>query len=210
MTRRLILSLTFLCALTMTAMAQNARKILDATAARMTKSGDVSARFKATQYNGTTPQGNASGSMLISGRKFKMTTDELITWYDGTTEWSLMKGSNEVNVSSPTEEEQTAINPVALVSIYKKGYRFTVKESTLRGRPTYVIYLVAKNAKAAFSYIIVDVDKANYDPMCIRAKKGDDWMRLSILSFQNGLSHPAATFTFPEKDYPGVEVIDLR
>ncbi len=146
----------------------------------------------------------------MSGRKFKMVTDELTTWYDGSTEWTMMKGSNEVNMTTPTEEEQAAINPAVLVSIYKKGYRYSVKESSLRGRPTYVVYLTAKNKKAGFSYIIVDVDQATYDPLCLRAKKDNDWLRLSIKSFQNGQHFPTSTFSFPEKDYPDVEVIDLK
>ena len=190
--------------------AQNARKVLDATAARMTQSGDVKAQFKATQFNGSTPQGETSGTMLLSGRKFKMTSNELTTWFDGTTEWTMMKGSDEVNVTTPTEEEQAAVNPAAIVGIYKKGYRYSLQESTLRGKPTYVVYLQAKNTKAAFQYIIVDVDKATYNPLCIRAKKDGNWMRLSIQSFQNGLKLPANTFTFSPKDYPQAEIIDLR
>ena len=190
--------------------AQSARTILDRTAARMTKSGDVKAQFKATQFSGSTPQGESKGTLILSGRKFKMSTDELTSWYDGTTEWTMMTGSDEVNVTTPTEEEQASINPATLVGIYKKGYRFTLAESTLRGRPTFVVYLKAKNKKAIFSDIIVDVDKATYDPLCFRAKKDGDWMRLAVLSFQNGLSLPASTFIFPAKDYPGVEIIDLR
>ena len=208
--RRLLFAISLSIVAVLTASAQNARKVLDATAARMTQRGDVKAQFKATQFNGTTPQGEAAGTLLLSGRRFQMKTNEMISWYDGTTEWTLMKGSDEVNVTSPTEEEQAAINPATLVGIYKKGYRMSRQESTLRGRATYVVYLQAKNKKTAYEYIIVDVDKATYDPLCIRAKKDGNWMRLSIQSFQNGLSLPASTFTFPKQDYPDVEVIDLR
>lgn len=207
---KIFISLLLLIFCSSSANAQSARKVLDATAARMTQSGGVKAQFKATQFSGTTPQGEATGTMLISGRKFHMKSDELTTWYDGTTEWTMMTGSNEVNVTSPTEEEQAAINPVALVGIYKKGYKYSLSTSTLRGRPTFVVYLRAKSRKAAFSEIYVDVDQATYDPLCIRAKKDGDWMRLSILSFQTGLNLPDETFAFPTKDHPNVETIDLR
>lgn len=208
--RHFLLTFCLCIAAVTTATAQSARTVLDKTAARMTKSGDVKAQFKATQFNGTTPQGDTAGTLLLSGRKFQMVTDELTSWYDGTTEWTMMKGSDEVNVTTPTEEEQAAINPATLVGIYKKGYRFSLSESTLRGKSTFVVYLKAKNKKAAFSDIIVDVDKATYDPLCFRAKKDGNWMRLSVLSFQNGLSLPASTFAFPSKDFPDIEVIDLR
>lgn len=208
--RHLLLTLCLCVAAATTATAQSARSVLDKTAARMTASGDVKAQFKATTFSGTTPQSEAKGTLVLSGRKFHMTTDELITWFDGTTEWSMMTGSDEVNISTPTEEEQAAVNPATLISIYKKGYRYTLKESSLRGKPTYVVYLKAKNKKMPFTDMIVDVDKATFNPLCLRAKKDGDWLRIAILSFQNGLSLPASTFTFPSKDYPNVELIDLR
>ena len=107
-------------AMTSVTWAQSAREVLDATAACMTKMGDVRAQFKATQFSGMTPQSEATGTMCISGRKFQMQTEELTTWYDGTTQWSMMSGSNEVNMATPDEEEQAALNPATLVGIYKK------------------------------------------------------------------------------------------
>ncbi len=208
--RKFFISYCLFLLVSLSASSQNARKVLDATAACMTQSGDVKVKFKATQFSGTTPQGEATGTLLISGNKLQMTTDEISTWYDGKTQWSMMKGSNEVNISEPDEEEQAAMNPAKLVSIYKNGYRYSITESSLRGKTTYVVTLQAKNRKTAFNYIIIDVDKATYQPLCIRAKRDGDWMRLSILSFENKLSFPDHTFQFPIKDYQNIEMIDLR
>ncbi len=204
------LSLCLCLCVTLTAFGQSARKVLDATAARMTQSGDVKASFKATQFSGTTPQGSTTGTMLISGRRFFMTSEDLTTWFDGTTQWSMLKDSHEVNISEPTDEEMAAMNPSILVNIYKRGFKFHMTESTLRGRPTYVVHMWPRNKDSEFSDIFVDIDQKDYTPLCIRAKRGNDWMRLAITSFQSGLQHPITTFTFPAKEYPGVEVIDLR
>lgn len=194
----------------LTLSAQSAREVLDAAAARMTASGGVRAQFKATQYNGSTPQEETSGTMLISGRKFQVQTSDITTWFDGTTQWAMMRNTGEVNVSEPTEEEQAAMNPSALVGIYKKGYSSKLRKGNLRGKPSYEVYLKAKSKQAAFSEIYVDVEQGSFDPLCFRAKKDGNWMRLVINSFQAGLTLPAATFTFPAKDYPDIEVIDLR
>ncbi|MBO4800487.1 MAG: hypothetical protein J5545_01320 [Bacteroidaceae bacterium] len=196
--------------LTLTAYAQSARDILDATAARMTASGDVTAQFKATQYQGAAPESETTGTLLISGRKFQMTTPDMTTWYDGRTQWSMLKGSGEVNITEPTEEEQAAMNPSTLINIYKKGYSLKLRKSSLRGKPTYEVHLKAKNKKAAFSEIYVDVEQGTNNPLCLRAKRDGNWMRLSILSFQADQTLPASTFTFPAAEYPDIEVIDLR
>ncbi|MCR5181284.1 MAG: hypothetical protein K6C30_08760 [Bacteroidaceae bacterium] len=201
----LLLSLLVLCT-----QAQNARDVLDATAARMTNSGCIRAEFKATQFRGTTPESETSGTMLLYGRKFQMQTKDIITWFDGKTQWSMMPGADEVNVTEPNEEELAAMNPSALIYIYKKGYKYYLKKSSLRGKATYEVRLVAKNKDTAFSEIYVDCEQSTYTPLCFRAKKDGNWMRLSILSFETNQPTHESDYTFPARDYPLVEVIDLR
>jgi outer membrane lipoprotein-sorting protein len=192
------------------AQAQSARSVLDATAARMTQSGCIRSQFKATQFRGTTPESETSGTMLVSGRKFQMQTADIITWFDGKTLWSMMPGSEEVNISEPTDDELVAMNPSTFVNLYKKGYNYSLRKSSLRGKPTYEVRLSAKSKKATFSDIYVDVEQSTYNPLCIRARQNGNWVRLSILTFQVNQSSKDADFTFPNKDYPNVEVIDLR
>ena len=188
--------------------AQSAREVLDKTAAVLTQSGGVKAKFKVTQFNGTTENGSTTGTMWMQGRKFKMDTPDMITWFDGKTEWAMLKASKEVNISEPTESEQQAINPYTFINIYKKGYSLSMKKGTLRDKPTYVVSMRAKR-KRAISNVIIDVDSNTFVPLCIRALRDGEWTRLSIQSFSSEkLSE--STFTFPAQDYSDVEVIDLR
>lgn len=208
--RKITICLSILLTIVLSAHAQSARSVLDATAARMTESGAIRAQFKATQFRGTTPESEAAGSMLISGRKFQMQTSELTTWFDGKTQWSMLSDATEVNISEPTEEELAAMNPSALINIYKKGYSSSLRRSSLRGRPTYEVRLTAKNKKAAFSEIYVDVEQDTFNPLCFRAKQNGNWLRLSIISFSTYQPAQDSDFTFPSKNYPDIEVIDLR
>ena len=207
--KRIVFLLSFILAC-IGAQAQSAREVLDATAARMTQSGCIRTQFKVTQFRGTTPESEATGTMLINGRKFQMQTSELTTWFDGKTQWSMMPGSGEVNISEPTEEELTTMNPSTFIYIYKKGFSYKLRKSSLRGKPTYEVYLKAKSKKAALSEVYVDVEQGSYNPLCFRAKQNGNWVRLSIQSFLPNQSATDADFTFPAKDYPDVEVIDLR
>ena len=116
--------------------AQNkndAKKVLDATAAAFKKQGGIEATFKADQFDHSNLKGSVSGTMHIQGRQFQLTTPDMITWYNGETQWSYVKANEEVNVSVPTAEEQQNINPYAFLDIYKKGYNYSMKETTLRG-----------------------------------------------------------------------------
>ena len=208
--KRFTFFLSFFCFAIVSIQAQSARSVLDATAARMTQSGGIRAQFKATQFRGTTPESESSGTMLISGRKFQMKTSDIFTWFDGRTQWSMLTNANEVNVSEPTDEELAAMNPSALINKNKKGYDYSLRKSSLRGKLTYEVRLVAKNKKASFTEIYVDVDQATYNPLCFRAKQNGNWLRLSIISFATNQSAQDSDFTFPHMEYPDAEVIDLR
>ena len=89
--------------------AARARKVLDATAALITGKSGVKANFKADNFVDGVLQGSASGTMCLQGEKFHITTPEMVTWYNGETQWSYIKANEEVNVSVPTEEEKQKI-----------------------------------------------------------------------------------------------------
>ena len=44
------------------------------------------------------------GTVDIKGDKFVLKTPDMITWFDGTTQWSFVERNEEVNVSTPTGE----------------------------------------------------------------------------------------------------------
>ena len=207
---RKALTVAIMAATALSTFGQTAREVLDATAARMTREGAVKATFKATQFQGTTPTEETTGTMLIDGRKFHLTTNDLQAWFDGKQQWSMLADATEANLTEPTESELATTNPAMLIGIYKKGYTASLSQGTLRGKPTYVVHLHATSAKAEFSDIVIDTERATYTPMCIRARQNGNWVRLAILSFQGRQKASQADFQFPAKQYPNVEVIDLR
>ena len=63
-------------------MAQDAKSVLDKAAANITVKEGVKANF--TMTGGI---GNASGTILIKGKKFHATTSKATVWFDGKTMW---------------------------------------------------------------------------------------------------------------------------
>ena len=92
------------------AMAQTAKSVLDKAAANITVKEGVKANFR--MVGGI---GNASGTILIKGKKFHATTPKATVWFDGKTMWTYMKDNEEVNVSNPTEAQLQTIN------LYREG-----------------------------------------------------------------------------------------
>ena len=79
--RQSILTLGAALLLQGTAMAQSARSILDQTASTLRNSGGIKAAFEATHFKGTEVSGTANGDIMVQGRKFKIATNALTTWY---------------------------------------------------------------------------------------------------------------------------------
>lgn len=200
----------FLFAFSLGAMSQKPMSILDATADKVRKMGDVKIAFTATTFVGSEESGAIHGTMLVSGKKLHLSTEDMKSWYDGKTQWSMLAGSGEVNVTTPTQKEIAAINPYSFISHYKKGYRLSMKKTNLRGKEVYEIHMTATKAQNPAQEIYVDIAAADHTPLCIRVRQDSEWNRISLLSLQGGMNFPDSDFTFPKEQYPNVEIIDLR
>lgn len=199
-----------LCLLSMGAMAQSAMKVMDEAASQIKKQASVKVNFNATTFEGNQEQGSMSGTMLLQGKKMFLHTEEMTLWYDGKTQWSLMQGTNEVNVTTPTAKEIAAINPYTFINHYKRGYKLTMKEAKLRGKDVYEVHMRATLKSLLAEEIYVDIDKASKQPMCIRIRHDNTWNRISIHSLQGGGKVEDSAFTFPKSEYTDMEIIDLR
>lgn len=188
--------------LTMAVHAQNAaqaRKILDKTAAVVGRKGGASADFSISgKY------ANTSGTISIKGNKFNARTPQAIVWYDGKTQWTYLKSSGEVNISTPTEAQQQSMNPYKFINIYKSGFRLGVKNVS----GGWQIHLYATNQKRTIKELYVTVGK-DYYPRIIKMRQGNGWTTIKVSNFK-ARNLGDATFRFNKKDYPHAEIIDLR
>lgn len=204
--------LILLCACTLLpAQAQKAQDILDKTAGKLKNSGGIEAVFEATAFKGTTETGSAGGTIKVKGNKFKIESNSLTTWFDGKTQWTLLAGSDEVNVSTPTAAELQAINPYSFINIYKKGYTATLAKASYEGKSVHEVRLVATSKKSSMQKILLTIDPTTLMPLSVRFKNAKgDWTRIRVRSIKTGRKFADAAFTFDAKQHPGIEIIDLR
>ena len=190
--------------------AQDAMKVLDITAERLQKAGNVKIEYKAGIFTNGTESTSSTGTMWLQGSKMKLEAEGLTTWYDGKTRWCYVTNSNEVNIDEPSKKEMAAMNPYTFMNIYKKGFKMTVKETVLRGEAVYEVYLLARYAKMEVKEVYIDIRKSDYQPLCIRVREDKNWQRVSVLDFTGNLQRGDNFFTFPKNDYPNVFINDMR
>ena len=203
--------LLFCCGLfVLNSFSQDATKILDSAASKIRKSGSVKVEFTASSSNSAGEQGKTSGTMLLQGKKFQLTTPEMITWFDGHTQWSYVPENEEVNITNPTETEIQVINPYIFLDVYKKGYDNSLRETKSGNQPSYEVHLQAQKEEMSTQEIYITVRKSDCSLLGIRARQSDVWTSITIKSIAGNQKFKDADFTFPAYIYPNVEVIDLR
>ena len=75
-----------------------AKVILDKTAEAFRKAGGVKVDFTVKAVTNGLVEGVENGTIQLKGEKFVLKTSDIITWFDGKTQWSYMTKNDEVNV----------------------------------------------------------------------------------------------------------------
>lgn len=181
--------------------AQTAMQVLDKTAAVIGHKSGASANFQMSSPK----YGSASGTIAIKGNKFNARTDQAIVWFDGTTQWSYMKNTNEVNVSKPTQAKQMSMNPYTFINTYKTGYNMSM---TTKGN-NYEVHLTAQNQKRSVAELYITINKKSYIPSQVKMRQDKTWSTITVSNFK-AKSIPNSTFVFNSKEFPKAEIVDLR
>ena len=199
--RLLLIAVTLLSSGNMHAQnAEQARRILDKTAATVGNKGGASANFAVEGGS----FGRTSGRITIKGRRFTVATPRVKVWYDGRNQWTYMSATNEVNLSYPTETQRASMNPYSFLSMYRSGYRLSMKTVNA----TYHVHLQSTSRTRNIQQIDLVIGR-NYLPRTVRLLQGKRWIKITLSNFRLR-DLPDSFFTFPHREYPHAELVDLR
>ena len=140
------------------------------------------------------------GEAYLQGEAYKVTLEEQQTISNGTTIWTYLVDDEEVMVSNASEG--TDNTPIKLITTLDKDYTasYTDNKSTIE----------LPNPKGQFKRIIVKFDNKNsLSQMRIYADDGSS-MDITIKEWKYDQKLKDDFFTFDEKAYPEVEIIDMR
>lgn len=182
-------------------MGQTARSVLDKIAATVSNRTGVSANFSISDGKAK----SLGGTISVKGKMFHATTTQADVWFDGKTQWTYMKGNNEVNVSTPTESELQAINPYNFINIYKSGFKYSMKTQGNNCE----IHLTATDSKRKLQEMYIYANRSTYVPSQIKMKQGTRWNVITISNFKKAKLNDNM-FRFNRKTHPEAEIIDLR
>ncbi len=147
------------------------------------------------------------GEIMLSGNRFRISTPEMTTWFDGKTQWSLSNAANEVNISEPTPGELEQINPFAIVESMRKEFKARRLESPAGAEKIELTPTV----KSDYSKVVLTLDSSTSLPREIVVTTSDGSVTTIRLQHLEKIKAPAITeFRFDPKEYPLADIIDLR
>lgn len=162
------------------------------------------------------PEGGAfepqQGVAFIKRDKFKLDMPYSTSWFNGTTQWVLLKDANEVNISNPTPEELISISPLGILNMYKTNY--VLKEpvsNSFNGKATTEIEMTPINRWEDFESLTITLDNKTNNIVMIRFTTRDGSKnKLTISDYNSNNKFTNDIFQFNKSNHPGVEIIDLR
>lgn len=209
----LTLSILLLSAASYAQSSKESKDILDKASQLFEKSEGVKLSFVLSSDN---PDGGAfepqEGVAFVKGNKFKLELTFSTTWFDGTTQWVLLKDANEVNISTPTPQELISISPLALLNMYNTNYVLKKPtRSTYNGKEITEIEMTPINKSQDFKSLSIAIDIKTNSVVLVKVTTSDGSKnKLSISDYTSNNKYTNDLFTFNKYNHPGVEIIDLR
>jgi len=156
---------------------------------------------------------SSEGSITMRGDKYYLNFMGVETFFDGKTQWSYIKEVNEVNIIQPEPNDEDIFNnPKRLFTIYEDDFKYQHIDDMVENKVNYsIIDLYPEDVDEDFSRIRLQINTDKYflSSATIFGKDGSHYS-VSINKYNTSLKPDESVFTFNEKKYPGVEIVDMR
>ncbi|MEP7165127.1 MAG: outer membrane lipoprotein carrier protein LolA [Ferruginibacter sp.] len=188
-----------------------AKKVLDGVSAKFKNYKSVQAKFLLRIENASGKSlGTKTGTVYMKGTKYRISVTGQEIYCDGTNIWTYDKVSKEVTINK-IDPSANSITPQKLfTNFYDKDFLYKLNGSVkMNGKAMQEVELTPIDKTKAFHKVLVYVDKSVINTTKVFEKTGNRYT-YSVSNMATNGSIADATFIFDAKQYPGVEVVDLR
>ena len=188
-----------------------AKKILDDLSEKGKSYTDITAEFTLNFSNSEQEiDEDSEGKIWIKEDMYKLDmSSDLSIINNGETLWYFMKDVPEVQIMENDPEDE--MNPSRIFTIYERGYKYEYKGSEAINSDNVHKIDLYPNENGMISLITLYIDTNKTELIKIKImEKGGGTTTYTITKFITNSDIPTSTFNFKSKDYPNIEVIDLR
>ena len=179
----------------------------------------MSAKFKTfttVQANFTYKVENAAGKalstktgvLLIKGTRYKVTFSGQEIFCNGTTIWNYDKAANEVTISKLDPSNNTITPQKLFTNFYDKDFLYKLNSDA---KGIQEIELTPIDKSKLFHKVIVYINKTTQTITSTKIfEKAGNRYTYTVSGMNTKGSIADDTFVFNQKNYPGMEIVDLR
>ena len=149
------------------------------------------------------------GKLDLEGENFRIDMPQQLIINNGTTHWIYLKEMNEVQIMDYDLEDEDALSPNKLFTVYDEDYKSAyVEAKSVNGVRMHIIDLFPKESGPIIKIrLTINALKSQISILALYDKNGGIYT-YNIKSFKTNQELPP--FNFNTTNYPDVEVIDLR
>lgn len=206
------LTTLLLIVFTFSAFAQNdpkAKEILDKAAAKFKAYPAAEVDFTLAMENkAENIKETHEGKAWMKGNLYKLNLMDVENYYDGKVIYTYMPEVEEVNIKSPSDEEEGFLNPASLFDIHNQGFNQKLL-STSNGIAYIELYPKEKKNVEKIG-VWVKTSASTIEKVISFGKDGNNVV-ISVNNIKSLVPVPADSFfKFDTTQHPEVEVIDMR
>jgi outer membrane lipoprotein-sorting protein len=191
----------------------DAKKILDNVSAKFQTYKTIEAHFTLKIENSSGKVlGAKTGVVNMKDSKYRISVSGQEIYSDGTNIWTYDKSANEVQITKFDASSNTITPQKMFTNFYDKDFLYKLNGENKQGNKTLQeIELTPVDKTKAFFKVLVDVDKKTQSITSTKVfQKTGDRYTYTVTSLKTNTNLSDGLFVFNAKDYPKVEVIDLR
>ena len=204
LSRRLALVALMAAAFLSAAAADSADAILRRASAAVKAAPSVEAAFVIAGADGP-----VRGTLTVAGSKFALLTPQMGVWFDGRTQWTLMRENGELSITEPTVSELMESNPFTIINHYANYYK--ARRIADRNGDFRVELTPVATSGSPISRAVIQIRKSDNLPCGVDVTfSNGSAIKVGTEKVAVGRRHPDAFFRHDKKKYPANEIVDLR
>ncbi|HMW26104.1 MAG TPA: outer membrane lipoprotein carrier protein LolA [Ferruginibacter sp.] len=186
-----------------------AKKILDAVSAKFKTFKSVQSKFTLKIENSSNKvMGTKSGTVYMKGTKYRINVTGQEIFCDGSNVWTVDKAAKEITINKLDPSNNTITPQKLFTNFYDKDFLYKLNSDA---KGVQEIELTPIDKSKLFHKVIVYINKATQTITSTKVfEKAGNRYTYTVSGMDTKSVIPDIQFVFNQKNYPGMEIVDLR
>lgn len=187
----------------------DAKKILDAVSAKFKSFKSVQSNFSLKIENAANKiMGNKTGTVFMKGTRYRIKVAGQDIFCDGSNVWTVDAAAKEITLTKLDLSNNTITPQKLFTNFYDKDFLYKLNSDA---KGVQEIELTPIDKTKMFHKVIVFINKAAQTITSTKVfEKAGNRYTYTVSGMNTKTVIPDATFAFVQKNYPGMELVDLR